>query len=120
MRVLFATVAALVMVGFAGAADEKIDAKKLIGKWTPKEAKKGEEFVMEFAEKGKLAVTFTANGKEIKIDGTYKVEGNKIEVAMSFNGKDVKETHTVTKLTDDELVSKDEKGKEETLKRVKK
>ncbi|QJW96797.1 TIGR03066 family protein [Frigoriglobus tundricola] len=120
MRVLFATVAALVMVGFAGAADEKIDAKKLIGKWEPKDAKKGEDFVMEFAEKGKLIVTFNAKGKETKFEGTYKLEGNKIEVAMSLNGKEVKEAHTVTKLTDDELVSTDPKGKEETLKRVKK
>ena len=119
MRLLFAAVAVLVMVGFAG-ADEKVDAKKLIGKWAPKDPKKGEDFVMEFAEKGKLIVTFNANGKEIKIEGTYKVDGNKIEVAMSFNGKEAKETHTVTKLTDDELVSKDEKGKDETLKRIKK
>ncbi len=123
MRLLFAAVAALVMVGFAGfagAADEKIDAKKLIGKWVPKDPKKGEDFVMEFAEKGKLIVTFSAKGKEMKIEGTYKVDGNKLEVTMSFNGKEVKETHTVTKQTDDELLSTDPQGKEEALKRVKK
>ncbi len=38
---------------------------------------------------------------------------------MSLDGKEKKETHTVSKLTDDEMVSKDEKGKEEVMKRVK-
>jgi hypothetical protein len=31
----------------------------------------------------------------------------------------MKDTHTITKLTDTELVTKDSKGMEETLKRVK-
>jgi uncharacterized protein (TIGR03066 family) len=121
MRTFIGCVAVLVLAGFAGAADDKIDAKKLIGKWEPAKADKdAPAFVLEFADKGKFSVSFTVDGKPMKVEGTYKVDGNKVEVTMTFNGKEVKETHTVTKLTDDEMVSKDSKGKEETLKRVKK
>jgi uncharacterized protein (TIGR03066 family) len=121
MRALIGCVAVLVLAGFTGAADDKIDTKKLIGKWEPAKPGKDEpSFVLEFADKGKFTVSFTVGGKTEKIEGTYKVDGNKIEVAMSLNGKEVKETHTVTKLTDDEMVSKDSKGKEDTLKRIKK
>ena len=55
----------------------------------------------------------------MKVEGTYKVDGNKVAVTMSLDGKEKKETHTISKLTDDEMVSKDEKGKEEVMKRVK-
>ena len=121
MRMVIGCVAVLVLAGFTGAADEKIDAKKLIGKWEPaKKEKDAPAIVIEFAEKGKLSVTFTVNDKAQKIDGTYTVDGNKINVKLSFGGKDQEETQTVSKLTDDELVSKDSKGKEETLKRIKK
>ena len=121
MRALIGCVAVLVLTGFTGAADDKIDAKKLIGKWETAKPAKGEpSFVLEFTDKGKFSVSFDMDGKPMTIEGTYKVDGNKVEVTMSFNGKEVKETHTVTKLTDDEMVSKDSKGKEETMKRIKK
>jgi uncharacterized protein (TIGR03066 family) len=38
---------------------------------------------------------------------------------MTENGKEKKETLTLTKLTDTELVGTDEKGKEDTLVRIK-
>jgi uncharacterized protein (TIGR03066 family) len=122
MRTAVASIAFFVLAGFAAAedkTDDKIDAKKLIGKWEPKDAKKGEEFVLEFVDKSKVAVTFTVGDKQMKVEGTYTVTGNKVEVTMMFNGKDIKETHTISKLTDDEMVSKDAKGKEEVMRRVK-
>jgi uncharacterized protein (TIGR03066 family) len=109
----------LVAGGGAGADDKdtKIDGKKLIGKWTPKEGK--EKFVVEFTKDGKM--TFTGGGdKELKLDGTYKLDGNKLVMTMKFGDKEEKMTRTITKLTDTELTSKDDKdGKEDTLVRVK-
>ncbi|MBP3955259.1 TIGR03066 family protein [Gemmata sp. G18] len=120
MRALAASVVVLVLAGFAGAADEKIDAKKLIGKWEPAKAEKdGPKMVLEIGEKDKFTLHVTVNGKTEKIDGTYKLDGNKLEVEMSFGGKTEKETITITKLTDTELVAKDSKGKEDTMNRVK-
>jgi len=98
--------------------DEKIDAKKLIGKWTPKDGGEKGKFVVEFMKDGKL--TFTAGGdKDLKLDGTYKLDGNKLVLTVKFGEKEEKMTRTITKLTDTEMVSTDEKGKEDTLVRVK-
>lgn len=120
MRVLIGAVAILALTGIAAGQDkdkdkDKVDAKKLIGKWEPKEG----GITIEFLEKGKLTLSLDLGGKSEKIEGTYKVDGNKIEVALSFGGKEQKETLTVKKLTDDELMTTDSKGKDETLKRKK-
>jgi uncharacterized protein (TIGR03066 family) len=111
--------AVLVLTGFVSAADEKIDAKKLIGKWEPKDQKKGEDFVLEFVDATKFTVTHTVDGKPMKTEGTYKVDGNKVTIMMTVNGKEVKATHIISKLTDTEMVGTDEKGKEGVLKKVK-
>lgn len=122
MRALMACGVAALLFGTAGFADDKkdeVDLKKLIGKWQPTEKKKDADLTLEFKKDGKLAITAAANGKDFTIDGTYKVTGNKIEVAINFGGQEQKETLTVIKLTDDELTTKDSKGKEETVKKYK-
>ena len=109
-------------------ADDKkadpIDGKKIIVKWEPKDPKKGEEFVMEFAKDGKLSVTGTLDGKLQTFDGTYKLDAEKLLFELKVKGADgkveeIKETITLIKLTDDEMEGKDKEGKVEVLKRVK-
>lgn len=122
MRALIGAVMVLGFVGFADAAQkekdkEKFDAKKLLGKWEPADGKS--PVVIEFAEKGKLTLSIDIGGKSEKVEGTYKLDGDKLELAMSFAGKEQKETVTVTKLTDEEMVGKDSKGKEEAFKKIK-
>jgi uncharacterized protein (TIGR03066 family) len=114
MRIVLGCALVVLMACGATAADEKIDAKKLVGKWEPKGQKEG-DFTIEFTKDGKVHIAVSQNGKEFKADGTYKVDGNKVTTTMNLGGKERSETHTITKLTDTELVSKDEKGKEETL-----
>lgn len=125
MRALTGAVVVLAFAGFAAAQekkddkkDGKIDAKKLIGKWQPADEKA--PVTVEFADKGKLTLSIDIGGKTEKIEGTYKLDGDKLEMVMSFGGKEQKETVTVTKLTDDEMVGKDSKGKEEKFKKVNK
>jgi uncharacterized protein (TIGR03066 family) len=97
--------------------DELIDAKKLLGKWCPKEAAL---FTIEFTKDGKaMLVTTTADGKELKGEGTYKVDGNKLTATVKVSDKDRTITRTISKLTDTEMVCTDEKGKETTLVRLK-
>ncbi|MBA4190037.1 MAG: TIGR03066 family protein [Planctomycetaceae bacterium] len=118
-----ALIGAIVVLGFAGFVtaqdkkDEKIDAKKLIGKWAPVDDKA--PVTIEFTDKGKLTLSIDIGGKSEKIEGTYKLEGDKLEMVMSFGGKEQKETVTISKLTDEEMVGKDSKGKEEKFKRLK-
>jgi uncharacterized protein (TIGR03066 family) len=120
--ILSCTLAALVFCCALSAddkKDEKIDAKKLVGKWAPKEKKEGVTVVIEFMKGGKASFTLNANGKELKAEGTYKLDGNKLTTTMKFGEKEQSQTRTVSKLTDTELVSTDEKGKEDTLVRLK-
>ena len=100
--------------------DEKVDAKKLIGKWEPAEAKKGLSMVVEFAKEGKLSLAITFGDKTEKVEGTYKVAENKIDLVLKIEGKEEKETLTILKLTDDELSTEDSKGKKDSFKKVKK
>jgi len=123
MRLLPGLVMVAVMGLVAGATvgaddkDAKIDGKKLVGKWTTKDDSK-EKFTVEFTKDGKL--TFVGE-KEGKVEGTYKLDGNKLTITAKIGDKEEKMTRVITKLTDMELVSrKDEAGaKEDTLVRVK-
>jgi uncharacterized protein (TIGR03066 family) len=123
MRVVIASIAVLVLTGFAGsagAADEKVDVKKLIGKWEPAQPEKdGPLMVLEIGDGGKITLHVTSNGKTGKADGTYVVKDNKLEVELAYDGKTMKETLTIVRLTDTELVTKGKNDKEETLKRIK-
>jgi len=97
--------------------DEKIDAKKLIGKWEPKDAKKDAKIVMEFTKDGKMIVTAE---KDFKVEGSYKLEGNKLRIQMKVGENELNDTVTLTKLTDSVMEGESEgKKTKETFKRVK-
>jgi uncharacterized protein (TIGR03066 family) len=122
MRVLLGCAVALVVCWNVSAQekkDEKIDAKKLVGKWEPKEKSKGRSMVLEYAKDGKLTLTVTIDGMETKFEATYKLDGNKLTVTKKVGDKEQDQTRTITKLTDTELVTADDKGKENTFVRVK-
>jgi uncharacterized protein (TIGR03066 family) len=101
-------------------ADDKIDAKLLVGKWDLTDAKKGQSLMLEFQAGTKIVVQVVEAGKEVKLEGTYKVtEGDKMEVVLKFMGDDIKELLIIKKLTADELLTEDSKGKSETFKKKK-
>lgn len=117
MRMLLGVAVLVVLTGGVSVAeDKKIDAKKLVGKWESKPDVK-EKFQIEFTKDGK----FTVSGEKDKsIEGTYKVDGNKVTVTIKAEGKEVTMKRTISKLTDTEVTSKDDDtGKEDTLIRVK-
>jgi uncharacterized protein (TIGR03066 family) len=120
--VLVGTAAAVLVAALGGAADgrqpEKIDARLLVGKWQPKEAE-GKDFTIEFTKDGKLVFVAKAGDKEFKIDGTYKLDGDKLSFKLSFGGAEKEEARTVHSLSKTELVSSDKDGKKDTLIRVK-
>jgi uncharacterized protein (TIGR03066 family) len=73
---------AVVVVLFAAgglSADDSIDAKKLIGKWMEKGEKN--RFAIEFKEAGKVVID-TVGDKSERVEGTYKLDGNKLELRM--------------------------------------
>jgi uncharacterized protein (TIGR03066 family) len=99
--------------------DDKIDAKKLIGKWRLKEDK-DVSMILDFGKDGNVTITLKFNGKEDKSTGPYKVEGNTLIITEKVGGKDVSEKSIILKLTDTEMVARREKTKEpDTFVRVK-
>ncbi|WP_157368659.1 TIGR03066 family protein [Zavarzinella formosa] len=111
----------VVFAGFA-AAETKIDAAKIVGKWevtkTDGEAPKGA--IVEFLKDGKLAIAIDLNGKKFELGGTYKVDGAKLTVKISVDGKEQPEdTDTIKSLTDEEMVTIDKDKKETTFKKKK-
>jgi uncharacterized protein (TIGR03066 family) len=119
MRAMLGCAVALVLCFGASAEDKKdaIDAKKLVGKWEPKE--KGAAGVVEFTKDGKVTITANVDGKESKFEGTYKIDGNKLSATVKAGDKEQTQTRTITKLTDTELVTTDDKGKERQYARIK-
>ena len=100
-------------------AGEKIDAKKLVGKWEPKDDKpSGLAVVLEFGKDGRATLTAGEGGKEERAEGAYRLDGNRLTVAMAVGGKEQTQTLTISRLTDAELVGANEKGKERTFVRV--
>ena len=102
----------------------KTTAEKLIGKW--KLVKSGEELpegataTLELMKAGKLKVTISFMGTTQVIDGTYTLEGEKkLKVEMKQGENEKKETMTIEKLTEDELITIDEKNKKDEFKRIK-
>jgi len=124
MRAILGCAVVLGLVCAANAGGQgKIDTKKLVGKWelVPDKDKKekGPPTVIEFGANAKVSFIVGVAGQEVKVDGTYQLESDKIAVQMKLGDKDIKETLTIKKLTDDELVTEDSKSKIETLKRKK-
>jgi uncharacterized protein (TIGR03066 family) len=123
MRAILVGVAAAVLVAAAGGgtADgrqpEKIDAKLLVGKWTPKDPAKSGDFVVEFTKAGR--VVLEANeGKAYKAEGTYKLDGDKLTLKLKTGEREKTTTRTVHSLTKTELVSTDDGGSTDTLVRI--
>ena len=124
--ILAAFAVTIVFVGAAGAddKDQKFDAAKFVGRWdltksadevAPKSA------VVEFTKDNKVMIAgVDIGGKEFKVDGTYKVDGDKLTVKLKAPGvEETEDTDTIKTLTDDTIVLIDKKGKETEFKKKK-
>ncbi len=119
MRSVLGCLALLTLTGGIVVAQEKIDFSKLPGKWELAESKKG-SVSLEFVKDNKITVVVGEAGKETKLEGTYRTyDENKMEVTLRFMTEDLKEQLVVKKLTADELITEDSKGKVETFKKKK-
>jgi uncharacterized protein (TIGR03066 family) len=97
---------------------EKFDAAKLVGRWGPKDKKDG-TYTVEYRADGSVVFTGTANGREWRWEGTYRLEGNRLSAALRSEAGEWAGANTVTKLTDAELVGKNSIGNAFSLVRLK-
>ena len=109
------------LAGLAGADDKDDNAKKIVGKWEV--TKSGSDVpvgsIVTFSKDGKINVAVKLDGKDESIDGTYKVEKDKLTVKLKVADQTIEEALTLHKLTDKELEIKDKDGKVDVLKKVK-
>jgi uncharacterized protein (TIGR03066 family) len=118
LRIVVTGFLVLSLVAFAGTtsqAQDKIDKDKIVGTWelTKSTAKEGPPpgTTVEFTKDGKLKFKVKVENKEITLEGTYTIDGDKLNTAMKTpDGKEQKDTDTITKLTDKEMVLKGSKG----------
>jgi uncharacterized protein (TIGR03066 family) len=116
MRAVLGCVLALIVCAGAS-ADDKIDAKRLVGKWSPK--KERDAMVVEFKGDGTMTVVTVINDKPNTMEGRYKLDGRKLVLIVRSGEREVERTRTVFDLTDTELITTDENGKKEFAVRVK-
>ncbi|MFO0824235.1 MAG: hypothetical protein U0792_14170 [Gemmataceae bacterium] len=122
MKVVCATALSIVMVAFAGNAKAQDDnAKKLVAVWVLDKSS-GDlpaGSTVEFTKDGKLAVVIKADGKEMKFEGTYTVDKDKLNVKLKVETETIEEALTIKKLTDDALELEDKDKKVDVFKKKK-
>lgn len=108
----------VVLASTAGAADDD-NAKKIVGKWevTKSGSDLPEGSTVEFAKDGKL--TAVIKGDATKLEGTYKVDKDKMVVKLKVGDQSIEETVTILKLTEEALELKDKDSKTDVFKKVK-
>jgi uncharacterized protein (TIGR03066 family) len=109
----------LVPAGLCSAVDD--NATAIVGKWeiTSAENKEMIGAVIEFTKDGKFITNAKVGGKELKLEGTYKVEKDKLTTKLKMGDQVYENTDTISKLTDDALETIDKDKKATILKRKK-
>jgi uncharacterized protein (TIGR03066 family) len=126
MNALRLMAAGFLMIGIvAGVRAEGkggISKDKVVGTW---EVVKSEEppppvgAVVEFGKDGKLKVTHKQDDKDVTLAGTYTVDGDKINVVIKMEDKEIKHTITLKKVGADTISAENDKGKAVEFKRKK-
>ena len=113
---------AALIVCAATAHGQDENAKKIVGVWEVTKA--GRDLpagaTVEFTKDGKLIAMIKLEGMEIKLDGTYKVEKDKLTVKVKLENQIIEDVATIKKVTDDTLEIEDKDKKVDVFKRKKK
>lgn len=109
---------ALFVLGSGQAGEKSGNSAKIIGSWEvvkSDDAPAGSS--VEFTKDGKLI--FIPKGKEDKkLEATYIVEGNKLTTKRVEKGKEEMNILTIQTLTETTLITLNDKGKTDEMKRV--
>jgi uncharacterized protein (TIGR03066 family) len=109
----------------AQAPEPKGEEMKLLGKWKLTKSSKGDlppglDAVIIFEKDGKIKMQVVLADKKQDAAGTWKFDGKKLTVEYTDGPpKGKKETMVVKKLTDEDLVTVDEKDVTEEFKKIK-
>ncbi len=122
MKAIPAAILGVMLMTLGTAAQAQDDnAKKLVGVWVVDKSS-GDlpaGSTVEFTKDGKLKVAVKADGQELKFDGTFKVEKDKIMIKLMIDTQNLEESITIKKLTDEVLEIEDKDSKVDTFKKKK-
>lgn len=109
------------LLGTGARAEEKPDyAKLLVGKWEVAKSEEGGPpagTMIEFTKDGKFKVTVKKGTEDATFEGTYKVEGDAFTFTMTQGGEERTRKITISKISDKEMTTKNDQGKEVELKK---
>jgi uncharacterized protein (TIGR03066 family) len=125
MKTINSGLIVLALVGLISSlahADEKIDKAKLTAKW--KLVKSSEKSApigatVEFTKDGKLILTVEQNGNTDKIEGTYTLEGDKINAMLKKGDQQKEDVLKIKSLSGDKFSFEDDKGHLHEFEKVK-
>lgn len=122
---LVAVLAVVALVGAGVSADDKKPdyAKQIVGKWEVTKADEGTipvGSVVEFTKDGKFKAMEKDGDKDATFEGTYKVTKDGFDITLKIGEDSHTNSITITKLTDDEMHTKDKDGKVVEVKKKKK
>lgn len=107
-------VSVLLLAPTTSPVEDKIDGKLLIGKWTPEKLPDNvDKLTVEYKKEDKVSVELETQGMKLNFEGTYKLDGDKLNIKIDFNGTEQNQKRKITKLTADEMVTNDDETKEE-------
>jgi len=108
LRLVGTSVIACMLAVGIWAADEKDNAKMVVGKWKVVKASPGTfplGTVLDLSKDDKAKVVGSRDGKEFIHAGTYEVDGAKIVITVKVEGEEQKHTLTITKISDTDMVT---------------
>jgi uncharacterized protein (TIGR03066 family) len=115
---LVAVAAVVCLVGATARADEKDNAKLIVGKWTVTKADEGTVgagATVEFTSDGKVKAVHKKGDEDMTVEGTYKVDGDKLTMTLKIGDMEQKIDITIKKLTKTELHTENSEGKKVEL-----
>ncbi len=96
----------------------EVSKEKLVGVWEVTKGELPKGSTMEFTRDGKVKVVLKVDKEQVTITGTCVLDAENLKMVLAVDGKEIKDTWKVVKLSDTELALKDEKNMVEELKRV--
>ncbi len=112
---LLAAVAVVCLAGASARAEDKPDyAKMVVGKWTVTKADEGTVgagATVEFTSDGKVKAVHKKADEDVTVEGTYKLDGDKLLMTLKIGDMERKMEITITKISKTEMHTKNEEGK---------
>ena len=114
MRMLAVGIVVGLLTAGARAEEKPDNAKLIVGVWEITKSDEGGPPVgatVEFTKDGKMKMTAKMGDQEVKMEGTYKVDGNKFNFTLKMGDNEHSDTITIKKLTKTEMFTEHMDGK---------